>query len=195
MGKIICIIGKSSSGKDTIYKELLSDDELGLKGIVPYTTRIIRKDEIHGVNYFFINEDQLEEERKNGRVIEERNYKTEKGIWYYCTINDGQIDISKNNHILVIPPKAFKSLTDYYGSDNVIPVYIEVDDGDRLERALKRERSQKVPDYNELCRRFISDNKDFDTSILEEYNINNSYINNDLASCVQAIKGDILKLI
>lgn len=41
-GKVFYIIGKSSSGKDTIYKRLLS--ETNLKPIVPYTTRPMEKE-------------------------------------------------------------------------------------------------------------------------------------------------------
>ncbi len=52
MGKIICLMGKSSTGKDTIFKSLLSDKDLGLKKIVPYTTRPIRAGERNGVEYF-----------------------------------------------------------------------------------------------------------------------------------------------
>ena len=33
----------------------------------------------------------------------------------------------------------------YYGADKVVPVYIEVEDGERLQRALDRERSEKNP--------------------------------------------------
>lgn len=38
MGKMICLMGKSSSGKDTIYKHLMEDPRLSLRPIVPYTT-------------------------------------------------------------------------------------------------------------------------------------------------------------
>ena len=39
MGKIICLMGKSSSGKDTIYKNLMEDKSLGLRKLTPYTGR------------------------------------------------------------------------------------------------------------------------------------------------------------
>ena len=45
-------------------------------------------------------------------------------------------------------------LREYYGDDVMRPVYIEVEDGERLERALARERTQEVPKYEEMCRRF-----------------------------------------
>ena len=43
MGKIFYIMGKSSSGKDTIYKKLLGDRELELRNIILYTTRPMRQ--------------------------------------------------------------------------------------------------------------------------------------------------------
>ena len=58
MGKIICLMGKSCAGKDTIYKRLLADRELRLKKIVPYTTRPIREGEQEGVEYFYTDEDR-----------------------------------------------------------------------------------------------------------------------------------------
>ena len=45
MGKIFCVMGKSASGKDTIYNKILQDDSLMLSRIIPYTTRPIRDGE------------------------------------------------------------------------------------------------------------------------------------------------------
>lgn len=46
--------GKSSSGKDTIFKELMKEGTMDLRTIVPYTT--IRAGEENGVEYFFTDE-------------------------------------------------------------------------------------------------------------------------------------------
>ena len=54
MGKIYCIMGKSSTGKDTLFKKILGDESLSLKTIVPYTTRPVRAGEKNGVEYFFL---------------------------------------------------------------------------------------------------------------------------------------------
>ena len=59
MGKIFCLMGKSSSGKDTVFKLLKEDKELKLKPVIPYTTRPKRNNEINGVEYYFINEEIL----------------------------------------------------------------------------------------------------------------------------------------
>ena len=71
MGKIFCIMGKSSSGKDTIFKLLVEENTHNLKEVVSYTTRPIRNNETHGVEYFFINKDGLEVWTGRGKVIEE----------------------------------------------------------------------------------------------------------------------------
>lgn len=195
MGKIFCLMGKSNSGKDTIFKELIKDKDLDLKPIVSYTTRPIRSNETNGQEYYFIDELTLNEYRNQDKVIEERCYNTVQGKWHYCTIDDGRVNINKNNYLLIATLEAYKNIEVYFGKENVIPLYIELDDGIRLERALKRERQEKSPNYNELCRRFLADSKDFSNEKLQLYNIKNSYINNDLFECINYIKKDIVKFI
>ena len=85
MGKIFCLMGKSSSGKDTIFKEISNKKELRLNPIVLYTTRPKRTNETNGVEYFFINEDKLEQFKDQGKIIECRKYDTVHGPWYYST--------------------------------------------------------------------------------------------------------------
>lgn len=195
MGKIFCLMGKSNSGKDTIFKELIKDKDLDLKPIVSYTTRPIRSNETNGQEYYFIDELTLNEYRNQDKVIEERCYNTVQGKWHYCTIDDGRVNINKNNYLLIATLEAYKNIEVYFGKENVIPLYIELDDGIRLERALKREKQEKFPNYNELCRRFLADSKDFSNEKLQLYNIKNSYINNDLFECINYIKKDIVKFI
>ena len=50
------LIGKSASGKDAIFRYLRDNKELGLKEIVPYTTRPMRKGEENGVGYYFVDQ-------------------------------------------------------------------------------------------------------------------------------------------
>ncbi|SFJ56373.1 nucleoside/nucleotide kinase family protein [Terrisporobacter hibernicus] len=194
MGKIFCLMGKSSSGKDTIFKEINDDKDLDLKPIISYTTRPKRINETNGVEYFFINTDELNKFEKENKVIEKRVYHTVHGDWFYGTINDGQIDLNKNNYLLITTLEAYKSLRDYFGDDKVYPFYIDIEDGIRLERALERERKQDKPNYDELCRRFLADNKDFSTENLSRLGINKFYINENLESCINDIKKDILNL-
>lgn len=192
MGKIFCLMGKSSSGKDTIFKEINNDKDLDLKPIISYTTRPKRVNETNGIEYFFINKDQLSEFEKENKVIEKRVYHTVYGDWFYGTINDGQIDLNKNNYLLITTLEAYESLRDYFGSDRVFPIYIDIEDGIRLERALERERTQDKPNYDEVCRRFLADNKDFSSENLSKLGINKFYKNENLKDCINNIKEDIL---
>ncbi|MCC3866103.1 guanylate kinase [Terrisporobacter petrolearius] len=194
MGKIFCLMGKSSSGKDTIFKGINDDKDLDLKPIISYTTRPKRINETNGVEYFFINTDELNKFEKENKVIEKRVYHTVHGDWFYGTINDGQIDLNKNNYLLITTLEAYKSLRDYFGEDKVYPFYIDIEDGIRLERALERERKQDKPNYDELCRRFLADNKDFSAENLSSLGINKFYINENLENCINDIKKDILNL-
>ena len=58
MGRIYCIMGKSASGKDTVYKELLRRFP-ELKTYVMYSTRPKREGEQDGVTYHFVSEEEL----------------------------------------------------------------------------------------------------------------------------------------
>lgn len=193
MGKIFCLMGKSSSGKDTIFKRCRDDKELNLKPIVPYTTRPQRHNERQGVDYWFIDEHTMGEYNRLGKVIEQREYDTVNGKWYYATVSDGYIDLNKDNYLLIGTLPVYKSLQDFFGVESVVPLYIEVEDAIRLERALDRERNQQQPNYNEMCRRFLADSSDFCSSKLSDCGVFKRYYNDDLEKCIQVIKADILK--
>ncbi len=180
MGKIFCIIGKSSTGKDTIYRYLLGQKELGLKKIVTYTTRPMRAGEQDGVEYFFCDEKRAEELEAAGKVIELRAYHTVYGIWKYFTADDGQVDFGKESSIVTSTVEQYLKLREYYGKENVVPIYIEVEDGKRLERAIAREREQVTPKYEEMCRRFLADAADFSEEKLKEAQIARRFVNNSL---------------
>ena len=192
MGKIYCIMGKSSTGKDTIYKKLIEDETISLKEIIPYTTRPIRAGEQNGVEYFFCTEEQVDELLKQGKVIELRAYHTVHGIWKYFTVDDGQVDLKHQNYLMIGTLEAYLKIRDYYGEVNVVPVYIEVEDGERLFRALTRERQQDSPKYEELCRRFLADAKDFSEEKLADAGIKQRFINQSLEETTDRIREMIL---
>ena len=54
MGKIFYMMGKSSSGKDTVYKEIRKELP-ELKTLTLYTTRPMREGEKDGVEYYFVS--------------------------------------------------------------------------------------------------------------------------------------------
>lgn len=195
MGKIFCLIGKSSCGKDTIYKRILSEGNLPLKTLVSYTTRPIRSGETNGVEYYFLTEQQLQELEQEGKIIELRAYHTVHGIWKYLTVNDHQINLSENNYLVIGTLESFEKLRDYFGNDKLIPLYIEVDSGERLQRALNRERLQQEPKYAELCRRFLADEEDFSSEKLAHAGITDVFYNTDLDDCLSEMITYIQKIL
>lgn len=191
MGKLFYLMGKSASGKDTIYKKV-KEQMPELRPIVIYTTRPIREGEQDGVEYYFVDDDRLQELQQAGKVIELRAYNTVHGIWKYFTADDGQFD--REDHLIAIGTlESYVQLRKYFGNEKLIPIYIQVDDGVRLERALARERLQKTPKYEELCRRFLADAADFSEEKLLEAQIQKRYFNVDMEDCVQEIILDIKK--
>ncbi len=188
MSKIYCLMGKSCSGKDTIFKELMNDKSLDLKPIVLYTTRPKRENETDGNEYFFIDNLELKKYKEMKKIIEMREYNTINGKWYYCTIDDGQIDLNKNDYLGIVTLEAYKSFKLNFGEDKIIPIYVTLDDGIRLQRALKREMEQDTPNYDELCRRFMADNEDFSQEKLDSSHIKVKYFNYELEECIKNIK-------
>lgn len=188
MGKIYCICGKSSTGKDTIYKRILSDESLSLNNIVTCTTRPIREGEVDGREYRFITDEQAVKLEADGKVIELRAYNTVHGIWKYMTVDDGNIDLANKDYLIIGTLESYVKCRSYFGTENILPIYIEVDDGVRLERALEREKKQDNPKYEEMCRRFLADAKDFSNEKLEEAGIKDKFINNSLEECVEEIR-------
>ena len=144
MGKIFYIMGKSASGKDTIYKELI-EKMPKFHSIVPYTTRPMREGEKDGVEYFFTDREELERQLASEKVIESRTYQTIAGPWTYYTVDDGQFDVADDESCLMIGTlESYEKMCAYFEAGKMVPVYIEVPDGIRLLRAVKRERENRT---------------------------------------------------
>ena len=162
MGKIFYLMGKSASGKDSIYKRLRSLCP-ELKSIVLYTTRPMRDGEQEGVEYHFIGQKQLKKLEQSGKVVEVRTYQTVFGPWSYATVDDGQINLAQADYLVIGTLDSYEKLREYYGKEKLVPLYVTVDDGVRLERAIARERQQQELDVTEV------------------------FENQELEACVQAI--------
>ena len=187
MGKIYCVMGKSSSGKDSIYSRIMQQGNPALLRIVPYTTRPRREGEMDGREYVFTDETHVQQLESAGKVIELRAYHTVYGIWKYFTVDDGRIDLSAHSYLYIVTLEGYQKIQRYFGSSRVVPIYIEVEDGERLLRAIARERQQKTPQYEEMCRRFLADAADFSEEKLTEAGITRRFINKDMEGTIREI--------
>lgn len=184
MSRIFCIVGKSASGKDTIYKRIISNCCEKLVPIIPYTTRPKRTGEIDGVDYNFVSEKQLRIFEKEGKIIEKRRYSTTQGLWYYFTL---KFNVVKNNdYILITTLDGAAKLMEQYGNDMLHIVYLTIEDKVRLLRCIERESKQKEPDYSEVCRRFMADQSDFSNYRISIFkNVHYIDTNFDVETCLE----------
>ena len=188
MGKIFYLFGKSATGKDKFYQALMSKEALGLEKVVPYTTRPMRVGERNGVQYFFIDDAEAKSLEEEGKIIEMRAYQTVYGVWKYMTVS-GNIDLKKHNYLMLGTLESYLNTREYFGKDQLVPLYIYVEDGERLARALKRERKQSEPKYAEMCRRFLADEEDYKPEKLAAGGIGpeDSYENVVFDECLQEL--------
>lgn len=141
--KIIYFMGKSASGKDTIYRKVKEKLNPSPKEIILYTTRPIRDHEENGREYFFVTDSEIAKMENEGKIIEKRVYHTVYGDWIYATADDGQFD-DNSVYMTIGTLESYVPIRAHFGAETMIPVYLEVEDGLRLERAIARERTQKT---------------------------------------------------
>ena len=188
-------MGKSASGKDTIYKRLLEQFDDKLHPLVIHTTRPPREGEKNGVEYYFDTVEDYFQFKDNDSILEERFYDVSvvggSTRWYYYTVKDHQFELFEN--LLGIGTlESYMSIRNVFGS-SIVPIFIDVSDtADRLCRAIARERKQAKPNYAELCRRFISDEEDFSVKNMNLAGIDKIFYNYNIEDCVQEIKRYII---
>lgn len=187
MGKIIYLMGKSSSGKDTVYKRLLEQKELALHTVVLYTTRPVRAGETDGTEYHFTDEAGFQRKQEEGKVIEDRVYHTVQGLWRYFTVVERETFEADKNYLMIGTLVSYEKVRAYFGGEKMVPVFIDLDDGERLQRALDRERAQGEPQYEEMCRRFLADVQDFSEEKIAAAGIERRFMNDDLDRCLSEI--------
>ena len=90
--------------------------------------------------------------------------------------------------------ESYEKMRSYYGKEALVPIYIHVEDGLRLRRALEREEQQTMPKYKEMCRRFLADEEDFSPSHLEQCSITKQYENVVLEDCLREIIQEIVRI-
>ena len=125
--------------------------------------------------------------------MELRTYHTVYGPWHYFTVDDGNIQLDKESYLLIGTLEAYTKMRDYFGAEKVVPIYIEVEDGERLLRAIAREKEQDVPKYEEMCRRFLADAKDFSEENLKAAGIEKRFVNLKLQDTLEEIEHYINK--
>ena len=186
MAKIFYIMGKSAAGKDCVFREMRNYFPQ-LKNIILYTTRPRRRGEVDGEDYYFVSEEERDAMLADGKIIESRSYDTIHGDWHYFTADDGQFD-ENYDYIGIGTLTSYLALEGHLSHFSLIPIYVEVEDGERLQRAINREKKQREPKYLELCRRYIADQDDFSEANLQNAGITKRFVNDFRERCGSEIR-------
>ena len=183
--KIVCLCGKSASGKNKISE--LAQNNFNIKEAISHTTRPRRTGE--GDIYKFISIKEFKQMKKDNEFIETRIYNTKEGQWCYGLSKEA-IDLnSDNNYLVILDMKGLLSLKDYLIEigkiDCLTSVYVYTSSQIRLLRSLNREGDMTDKQVTEVVRRFQADEKDF--LGIEDY-IDYVLINNDEKGLEEAKK-------
>lgn len=190
MSKIFVFIGPSCAGKDTIFREIV--EKTDLIPIIPYTTRPMRDGEVNGKEYNFITNPEMQQMINRGEIVEKRKYDTNQGIWIYATSIVG-VDFNGTDDYAVINTLAgYREMVyrNKSNSHNIVPIYINTTDEIRIDRAVRREKNRKNPDYAEMCRRFYADSKDYSEENIKQAEIRKENIfdnNGDIIDTINTI--------
>lgn len=150
MKKVIAIVGPSASGKNTLVKQLKVKYP-SYNYVVHSTTRPMRDNEINGVNYNFITEEDMYNKILKGEIVSASNYRG----WVYAIDNavlkEDNLNIGEFN-LGDIDELKFEHGVELY------VIYITAKAKVRLIRSLQRE---ETPDISEIYRRYFADDEDF----------------------------------
>ena len=156
---LLCVIGRSASGKDTLVNMLC--ERTGLKQVISYTTRERRVNE--GETHIFISDEEYKNLEASGQIAAFTQIGQHK---YCCTINQ-----LYENDVYVIDPIGMKHLRELNLPNlRFVTVFINVPDSVREERALNKRGDDKMKwrvrnrNESEQFRQMLRD-ADFDYSV------------------------------
>lgn len=170
-----------------------------IKRIISYTTRPKRSNEIDGVDYIYIDNDQFLEMQKQGMFYETNAYEVEKGkTWHYAL---SKLNMSDNAHnIAVITPHGVEQLATYNNGQlkkQLIVIQLLTPIATRIDRYLKRENGDCKEKF--LKQRLTQDELDFKNfdSIINKFDLEEQHYHllNDKTTDIETIKDLILTII
>lgn len=160
---LVCIIGMSASGKDTLANEICKYDR-NIHLCVSHTTRPMRLNEVDGESYYFVTNDEFLQMKEDNLFLEDRTYKVANGeLWRYG-LSLQELHKHKNS-IAIVDLNGYIEIKNKFKSQDIYSVYLNTNDDIRYSRYLKR--LGEYPNKDELAelkRRITQDTLDMPIS-------------------------------
>ena len=174
---ILCLIGKSASGKTFVRDKLVK--ERGYKSLVTFTSRPPRKNEKQDITYHFISKEDFEQKIEKGFFAEWKKYDTEQGVWYYGTALTDCYD-ADDDTVTILTPDGVRDLQTLEIPMVVIDLYSNLN-------TIKQRLSIRGDNQKEVERRIEADIKDFkDADTLADRIVYNN-LSDDIESVVENV--------
>ena len=173
--KLICIVGETGSGKDTLVNKAIEKSRFDIRKVCSYADRPMRNGETNGVEHYFISTEEfnkLKEERKDDVLaythIKDNSQKDYQGYQYMALSDELQ-----KSHIYIIDYKGLLFLKEKYSDIvDIKTVYIHAPFLTRLKRA-KAKRSDFKTEFKNRVRAERKQFKEFKRKKLYDYKIEN----------------------
>lgn len=144
--KVICVMGKSGSGKSTLINEtvnLFSD----FYAVKSYTTRKPRENDPEDIKtHKFVLKECLDRDEENKQVVS--LYHSDKEYYSWTTHSCFKKD--KINLYAIDPKACIEFIEKYSDIYDIYPIYIFINDEERLERLKKRDNIDILPEESHL---------------------------------------------
>ncbi len=180
-GELIIISGTTCAGKGTVIQKLLERNS-NLNLSISYTSRKIRNDDIEGVTYYFVSEQEFEKKIKNNDFLEYA--KVQYGA-YYGTPKKEVIDLLNDGKdvILEIDVQGAQIIKEKYPETLLIFILAP-----SMKEIKKRILSRKTETKEQIINRF----KTAYNEINEINKYNYVVVNDDLNDCVEKVNSIII---
>jgi guanylate kinase len=181
-GFLVIITAPSGSGKTTIYKHILKD-HTNFEYSVSYTTRRQRKDEVEGVDYFYINRKKFEKMIERGDFIEWAIVHGE----LYGTEKQQIVDCLKRKKICILSidvQGAIRVMKEY---PDAVTIFIEPPSIEELERRL---RTRGTESEEEMQIRLMNSQNELEYKNQFKYIVVNDIVEKALKDVENIIAGE-----